>query len=143
MAELKTKKTDESVVAFLDKIEYVKKRLDCYAILNMMKSVTGFEPKMWGDSIVGFGSYHYKYETGHEGDMPIASFAPRKNNLTIYVMPGFESHVDLMNKLGKYKTGKVCLYIKSLNDVDPLVLRELVIKSVEWVQQHYPQEGKS
>ena len=143
MAELKTKKTDESVVAFLDKIEYVKKRLDCYAIVNLMKSVTGYEPKMWGESIVGFGSYHYKYATGHEGDMPLAGFAPRKNNLTIYIMPGFERYPDLMSKLGKYKTGKSCLYIKSMNDVDPLVLRELVKESVQWVQAQYPQEGNS
>jgi len=143
MAELKTKKTEESVVAFLDKIEYVKKRLDCYAILNLMKSVTGFEPKMWGESIIGFGSYHYKYATGHEGDMPLAAFAPRKNNLTIYIMPGFERYEALMAKLGKYKTGKSCLYIKSMNDVDPLVLRELVAESAHFMQQLYPQEGKS
>jgi hypothetical protein len=143
MAELKTKKTEESVVAFLDKIEYVKKRLDCYAILNLMKSVTGYEPKMWGESIVGFGSYHYKYATGHEGDMPLAAFAPRKNNITIYIMPGFERYEALMAKLGKYKTGKSCLYIKSMNDVDPMVLRELVAESARFMQQLYPQEGKS
>jgi hypothetical protein len=143
MAELKTKKTDESVVAFLDKIEYVKKRLDCYAIVNLMKSVTGYEPKMWGESIVGFGSYHYKYATGHEGDMPLAGFAPRKNNLTIYIMPGFERYPELMSKLGKFKTGKSCLYIKSMNDVDPLVLRELIKESVQWVQAQYPPEGNS
>lgn len=143
MAELKTKKTEESVVAFLDKIENVKKRLDCYAILNLMKSVTGHEPKMWGESIVGFDSYHYKYATGHEGDMPLAAFAPRKNNLTIYIMPGFERYEALMAKLGKYKAGKSCLYIKSMNDVDPLVLRELVAESARFMQQLYPQEGKS
>jgi len=143
MAELKTKKTEESVVAFLDKIENVKKRLDCYAILNLMKSVTGHEPKMWGESIIGFDSYHYKYATGHEGDMPLAAFAPRKNNLTIYIMPGFERYEALMAKLGKYKAGKSCLYIKSMNDVDPLVLRELVAESARFMQQLYPQEGKS
>lgn len=143
MAELKTKKTEESVVAFLDKIENVKKRLDCYAILNLMKSVTGHEPKMWGESIVGFDSYHYKYATGHEGDMPLAAFAPRRNNLTIYIMPGFERYEALMAKLGKYKAGKSCLYIKSMNDVDPLVLRELVAESARFMQQLYPQEGKS
>lgn len=141
MAELKTKKTDESVVAFLDKVESVKKRLDCYAILNLMKSVTGYEPKMWGDSIVGFGSYHYKYASGHEGDMALTGFSPRKNNLTIYIMPGFERYNDLMSKLGKFKTGKSCLYIKSMNDIDPSILRELVKESVQWMQQQYPQEG--
>jgi len=143
MAELKTKKTDESVVAFLDKVESVKKRLDCYTILNLMKSVTGHEPKMWGESIIGFGSYHYKYESGHEGDMPLAGFAPRKNNLTIYIMPGFERYTDLMSKLGKFKTGKSCLYIKSMNDIDPLILRELVKESVQWMKLQYPQEGQS
>lgn len=143
MAELKTKKTDESVVVFLDKIEYVKKRLDCYTILNLMKSVTGFEPKMWGESIVGFGSYHYKYASGHEGDSALVGFAPRKNNITIYIMPGFERYEALMSKLGKYKSGKSCLYIKSMSDVDPLVLRELVKESVQWMRQQYPQEGIS
>lgn len=143
MAELKTKKTDASVAAFLDSIEYVKKRLDCYAIVNLMKSVTGYEPKMWGESIVGFGSYHYKYASGHEGDSALVGFAPRKNNITIYIMPGFERYPELMSKLGKFKTGKSCLYIKSMNDVDPLVLRELVKESVQWMQAQYPQEGNS
>lgn len=143
MAELKTKKNDASVAAFLDKVENIKKRLDCYAILNLMKSVTGQEPKMWGESIVGFGSYHYKYASGHEGDMPLAGFSPRKNNLTIYIMPGFERYEALMGKLGKYKAGKSCLYIKSMNDVDPIVLRELVAESARFMQQLYPQEGKS
>lgn len=143
MAELKTKKTEDSVTAFLDKIEHVKKRLDCYALLNLMKSVTGYEPKMWGDSIVGFGSYHYKYASGHEGDSALAGFAPRKNNITIYIMPGFERYAALMGKLGKYKSGKSCLYIKSMNDIDPLVLRELVKESVQWMRQQYPQEGIS
>jgi hypothetical protein len=143
MAELKTKKNDASVAAFLDKVENIKKRLDCYAILNLMKSVTGQEPKMWGESIVGFGSYHYKYASGHEGDMPLAGFSPRKNNLTIYIMPGFERYEALMAKLGKYKAGKSCLYIKSMNDVDPIVLRELVSESARFMQQLYPQEGKS
>ena len=143
MAELKTKKNDASVAAFLDKVENIKKRLDCYAILNLMKSVTGQEPKMWGESIVGFGSYHYKYASGHEGDMPLAGFSPRKNNLTIYIMPGFELYEALMAKLGKYKAGKSCLYIKSMNDVDPMVLRELVAESARFMQQLYPQEGKS
>lgn len=143
MAELKTKKTDASVAAFLDSIEYVKKRLDCYAIVNLMKSVTGYEPKMWGERIVGFGSYHYKYASGHEGDSALVGFAPRKNNITIYIMPGFERYPELMSKLGKFKTGKSCLYIKSMNDVDPLVLRELVKESVQWMQAQYPQEGNS
>lgn len=143
MAELKTKKTDASVAAFLDSIEYVKKRLDCYAIVNLMRSVTGYEPKMWGESIVGFGSYHYKYASGHEGDSALVGFAPRKNNITIYIMPGFERYPELMSKLGKFKTGKSCLYIKSMNDVDPLVLRELVKESVQWMQAQYPQEGNS
>lgn len=143
MAELKTKKNDDSVVLFLDQVENVKKRLDCYAILNLMKSVTGYEAKMWGDSIVGFGSYHYKYATGHEGDMCLTGFSPRKHNLTIYILPGFERYETLMAKLGKYKTGKSCLYIKSIDDIDTTILRDLVKESVQYMQSYYSQEGKS
>ncbi len=111
MYELKTKLNDSSVEDFLNSIKEEKKRSDSLLILDLMREETGEEPKMWGQSIIGFGSYHYKYKSGQEGDWMLAGFSPRKQNLTIYIMPGFERYGDLMEKLGKYKTGKSCLYI--------------------------------
>lgn len=131
MAELKTKLSDASVEVFLDGIADEAKRRDSYAILAMMQEVTGVEGKMWGDSIVGFGSYHYKYASGREADWPLVGFSPRKQNLTLYIMSGFEQYDELLQRLGKHSTGKACLYVKRLADVDPAVLRELVKLSVE------------
>src|SRR5438093_13250113 len=111
MAELKTKQTDENVIKFLNSVEDEKKRSDSFAILEIMKEVTKTEPKLWGTSIIGFGSYHYKYESGHEGDACLIGFSPRKQNITLYLMLGLEHSKDLLQKLGKYKTGKGCLYI--------------------------------
>jgi len=130
MAELKTKRNDQSVDEFLQAIPDERRRKDCYTVLELMKKVTGEEPKMWGDAIVGFGAYHYKYASGREGDWFFTGFSPRKQNLTLYIMSGFEEYNDLLNKLGKLKTGKACLYINKLKDVDLSVLRELVTKSV-------------
>ena len=113
MAELKTKETKASVEKFLNSVPDSKKREDSFIILEMMKKITKEEPKMWGSSIVGFGNYHYKYDSGHEGDMCITGFSPRKQNLTIYFMPGLESQSVLMNKLGKFKNRGSCLYIKN------------------------------
>lgn len=138
MAELKTKQTDQSVEAFLSRIEGDKKRQDSFAILELMKQVTGKEPKMWGDSIVGFGNYHYKYASGREGDMPLVGFSPRKQNLTLYIMSGFTDYDDLLNKLGKYKTGKACLYINKIEDIDLHTLQELVRLSVEHMARTNP-----
>ena len=135
MAELKTKQNDQNVDEFLQAISNERRREDCYAVLELMKKVTGEEPKMWGDSIVGFGTYHYKYASGREGDMPVTGFSPRKQNLTLYIMSGFEEFKDQLNKLGKYKTGKACLYINKLEDVDLSVLQELVRKSVSHVSK--------
>jgi len=133
MAELKTKATDESVTAFLNKVSDKGRRDDCFAVLEIMKKVTGEEPKMWGSSIVGFGRYHYKYESGREGEWMITGFSPRKGDLTLYIMPGFDAFPDLMKKLGKFKTGKSCLYLKKLEDIDRGVLRQLVKQSVKKV----------
>ena len=130
------KQTDASVDKFINSLKDETEREDCYKIIKIMKSVTKEEPKMWGPSIIGFGSYHYKYTSGREGDMCIAGFSPRKQNLTIYLMPGFEAQQSLLKKLGKYKTSKVCLYIKSLEDVDVKVLKELIEKSVKGVKKH-------
>jgi Domain of unknown function (DU1801) len=135
MAELKTKVSKASVNNFLNSVKDEQKRKDSFKILEMMKKITKEEPKMWGPSIVGFGSYHYKYASGHEGDMCIAGFSPRKEALTIYILPGFEKYDSLMKKLGKYKTGKSCLYIKKLADVDIKVLTELIIQSVKYMQK--------
>ncbi|MGD9489840.1 MAG: DUF1801 domain-containing protein [Calditrichaceae bacterium] len=137
MAELKTKKNKQSVNEFLDRVEDPKKRTDCYNILEIMKEATGEEPAMWGDSIVGFGNYHYKYASGREGDWFLTGFSPRKQNLTLYIMSGFEKYDELMQKLGKYKTGKACLYINTLDDVNTDVLTELVSLSVKYIAGAY------
>ena len=131
MAELKTKETKASVAAFLNKISDEQRRKDCQTVLELMERATREKPKMWGSSIVGFGRFKYRYASGHEGEWPIAAFSPRKNDLTLYFMPGFEEEFEtLMAKLGKYKTGKSCLYIKRLDDVKVPVLKELISKSV-------------
>lgn len=131
MAENKTQPTAESVTAFLNKVPDKARRDDCFAVLDIMKRVTGEEPTMWGPSIVGFGRYRYKYESGREGEWMITGFSPRKNDLTLYIMRGFDEFEGLMERLGKYKTGKSCLYIKKLEDVDVAVLRKLVEHSVK------------
>lgn len=139
MAELKTRPTDASVEAFLDDISDDQRRRDCLAVNDLMQRITGYEPKMWGPSIVGFGSYHYKYESGREGDLCLTGFSPRKRSLTIYVMPGFGRYDDLMGKLGKHKTGKSCLYINKLDDVDLATLEELIRLSVDFMKEKYGQ----
>jgi len=131
MAELKTKVNKASVDKFLKTVKDESVREDCYKILEIMQKATKAEPKMWGTSIVGFGSYHYKYASGREGDWMLTGFSPRKQNLTLYIMPGFDEYDSLMKKLGKHTTGKSCLYIKKLHDVDMKVLKVLVVKSVK------------
>jgi hypothetical protein len=126
MAELKTKANEASVEDFLSSIPDEKKCTDAFAILELMQEVTKEIPKMWGDSIVGFGSYHYKYTSGHEGDACLTGFSPRKQDLTIYINTGFEPHKELMKQLGKYKTGKVCLYVKKLEDIKLPILEKLI-----------------
>lgn len=135
MAENKTTPNDQDVEQFLNSIEDERKRKDSFTILELMKQVTGMEPTMWGSSIVGFGSYHYKYESGREGDMILAGFSPRKQNLTLYNMSGFERYDDLIKKLGKHTTGKGCLYIKRLDDVDLPTLKSLIEESFKHVKQ--------
>jgi nucleoid DNA-binding protein len=131
MAKLKTQRNDASVEAFLDSVEDELKRQDSKVILEMMREVTGDEPAMWGDSIVGFGSYTYKYASGREGQWFQTGFSPRKQNLTLYIMAGFDRYDQLLSMLGKYKTGKSCLYINKLGDIDLDVLREVVEESVK------------
>jgi hypothetical protein len=129
MAELKTKVTRASVEKFLEGIKDEKKREDCFQLLKIMKKATKSEPKMWGPSIIGFGDHHYVYESGREGDWFLAGFSPRAQNLTLYIMGGFDG--ETLKKLGKYKTGKGCLYINKLEDVDRKVLSELITKSIK------------
>ncbi len=131
MAELKTRINDKSVLKFINSVGDEKKRSDSLDILDMMKKITKEEPKMWGDSIVGFGSYHYKYASGREGDWFLTGFSPRKQNLSLYIMSGFNEYGELLKKLGKHKTSKSCLYIKSLDDIDTKALKQLITKSVK------------
>lgn len=131
MTALKTKKNDASVEAFLDSVVDKRKRDDSKVILKMMREITGDEPSMWGPSIIGFGSYTYRYADGKENSWFLTGFSPRKQNLTLYIMPGFDRYNALLKELGKHKTGKSCLYINKLEDVDLKVLKELVKESVE------------
>ena len=127
----KTKPTTQSVPDFLNNIPDAERREDCLALVQMLEEITGSKPQMWGPSIVGFGSYHYKYASGHEGDSCITGFSPRKQELTIYVMMGFEKYGALMKQLGKHRTGKSCLYIKRLSDVHLPTLKKLIKTSVK------------
>lgn len=130
MAELKTKKTQASVKAFVDGIQDEQQRKDSRALVTMIRKITGEKPKMWGTSIVGFGTYHYEYASGREGDWMLTGFSPRKGTLTLYIMSGFREYATLLRKLGKHKTGKACLYIKRLDDVDLPTLKEMIRRSV-------------
>jgi hypothetical protein len=134
MAELKTKLNDASVEKFLKAVEDKEKRELSYKILELMKKITKEEPKMWGNSIIGFGTYHYKYKSGQEGVWMQVGFSPRKQAVTLYIMSGFSKYGNLMNKLGKYKTGRSCLYIKKKEDIDFKVLKELIAQSVKYIR---------
>lgn len=135
MSENKTRPTDQDVIRFLSSVEHKTRRQDGLALLEMMEEITGEEPVLWGSSIVGFGSYHYKYESGREGDMPLIGFSPRKQSLTLYIMPGFDEYEDMLEQLGKHKIGKACLYVNKLADVDEEVLRDLIRHSYEHMKQ--------
>ncbi len=132
--ELKTKQTDSDVMEFLNQTDE-KRKDDVLRIHKMMEEISGEKGKMWGSSIVGYGSYHYKYASGQEGDWMLLGFSPRKQNITLYIMSGFDDYDDLMNDLGKHSTGKSCLYIKRLSDIDEKVLRELIKKSVDHMRK--------
>jgi hypothetical protein len=142
MSEPKTRPTDQEVEVFLAGIADDRQRRDCRTIMGLMREVTGTEPRMWGPSIVGFGQYHYRYASGREGDWPLTGFSPRKQNLTVYLAYGLEQHADLLERLGKHKVGKACLYLKSLDAVDQGALRELIRRSVDEVARaNAPAEG--
>lgn len=137
MAENKTQPTDQSVKSFIEALDDQQKISDSYSLVKLMKEVTGCDPKMWGPSIIGFDQYHYKYESGREGDMLKAGFSPRKREFSIYIMSGFKRQEELLQKLGKHRTGKACLYVKKLDDIDMDVLREMVEESVKYVDEKY------
>ena len=140
MAENKTQRNDGDVMAYLESVQNKRRREDSLVVLKIMEEVTGEPAEMWGASIVGFGSYHYKYESGREGDFMISGFAPRKQALTLYIMGGFERHEELLAMLGKHRTGSSCLYINKLADVDLDVLREIISESVAHMRREHPTE---
>lgn len=137
MAELKTEPNDSDVETFLAGIEDERRREECREVVALLTDVTGEEPVMWGGTIIGFGRYHYVYDSGREGDWFLTGVSPRKESLTLYIMDGFERHEDLMAVLGSYRTGKSCLYLKKLDDVDRGVLAELIQRSVDTMRQRY------
>lgn len=136
MAQNKTVETTASVNDFLATVDEAR-RQDCFTIVKLMEQLSGFKAKMWGPAIIGFGTCHYKYESGREGDMPIIGFSPRKNDLTLYLSSHFDNRTELLARLGKHKTGKVCLYIKKLADVDMEVLKEMMVLSIKQVKREY------
>ncbi len=142
MAEVKTKLNKASVTKFLDSVADEVKRKDSYTILDLMKKITKAEPKMWGSSIVGFGSYHYLGKSGREGDWPVAGFSPRKQNLTLYILGGWEQNAELLDKLGKHSLGKGCLYINRLKDLQMPVLKRLITESFKQAKKLAQAEAK-
>ncbi|AJY74822.1 DUF1801 domain-containing protein [Paenibacillus beijingensis] len=138
--ELKTKETDNSVLEFIEHVDSDKKREDAYQLLDIFAETTGYEAKMWGPSIIGFGSYHYKYASGHEGDAPLVGFSPRKAKISLYFAPGDTKRDQLLSKFGKHTTGKACVYIIELADIDVDVLKALIAESVKFLQETYPDQ---
>ncbi|NHC39000.1 DUF1801 domain-containing protein [Bacillus sp. MM2020_1] len=141
--QLKTKETDNSVIEFIENVENPKKREDAYKLIDIFTETTGYEAKMWGPSIIGFGSYHYKYESGHEGDAPLVGFSPRKAKISLYFAPGETKRDELLKDFGKHTTGKGCVYINKIADIDVNVLIELITQSVEFLQKKYPNSNSS
>lgn len=137
-SDVKTRPTKVSVAKFIDGLADERRRTECQTLVELMSTVSGEKPVMWGGGIVGFGTYHYKYASGREGDWPRTGFSPRKSSLTVYCMPGFSGQKDLLDKLGKHKTSVSCLYIKKLEDVDLGVLRQIVERSLEQMKRIYP-----
>jgi hypothetical protein len=137
MSEPKTKPSSASVDAYIDAIEDDSRRSDCLEVVRLMSRITGKPPVLWGGSIVGFDTYHYVYASGNSGDWPIVGFSSRKANLTLYIMAGFDRYDELMDRLGKYKIGKSCLYLKKLSDVDADVLEDLIRESVQFMRKTY------
>lgn len=137
MAKNKTVFTDQDVVDFIEKVENEQKRIDSYHFIELMKKVSGQEPKMWGPSIIGFGQYHYKYESGHEGDAPILGFSPRKTAFSLYVFSGLKEHEHYLENLGKFTMGKACIYVKKITDINIEVLNKLMEEIIVFTSEKY------
>ncbi|CAG9623669.1 DUF1801 domain-containing protein [Sutcliffiella rhizosphaerae] len=138
--ELKTKETENNVIEFIESVDSPKKREDAFKLLDIFTEASGFEAKMWGPSIIGFGSYHYKYESGHQGDTMMVGFSPRKAKISLYFATGDTKREELLTKFGKHTTGKACVYINKVADIDVKVLKELIEQSVEFLNKTYPQK---
>lgn len=137
MAKNKTSETDKSVADFISKVGSEVQRDDSFRLIELMRDITGHDPKMWGPSIIGFGSYHYRYDSGHEGDAPLVGFSPRKAATSLYVFTGLEEHRHLLDDLGKFKTGKACIYVKKLSDIDEKKLTALMKKTIIFLKSKY------
>lgn len=138
MYELKTKETDNSVIEFIEAIENPKKREDAYKLLDIFTETTNYEAKMWGPSIIGFGSYHYKYKSGHEGEAPLVGFSPRKAKISLYFATGDTKREELLKSFGKHTTGKACVYINKLADINVDALKALIKQSIAFLKEAYP-----
>ena len=138
MAKNKTTETANSIIDFVNTVENEIKRNDAFELIKLMHEQTGFEPKMWGPSIIGFGSYHYKYASGHEGDAPLVGFSPRKEAISLYLCPLFEDKEELLAKFGKHKAAKGCIYIKKIADIDIEILKKMILLSVKYLNELYP-----
>lgn len=138
MAKNKTAETKQDVMAFIDATaDTEQKKLDSYELIDIMHKATGHEPKMWGPSIIGFGTYHYKYDSGHEGDAPLVGFSPRKAAISLYVFTGLEEHTNLLENLGKFKMGKACIYVKKLSDINTKELVKVIHATTKWLKEKY------
>ena len=141
MAKNKTTETDVNVTEFINNVENEVRRKDSFSLVKIFKSITGYEPKMWGPSMIGFGRYHYKYASGHEGDAPLAAFSPRKDSLVLYMATEFEKREELLSQLGKHKSSKSCVYAKKLDDIDIAVLEKIIKNSMSYITKLYPSKA--
>ncbi len=141
MAQNKTQPTEENVIEFINSFANTEQKIkDSYQLIEIMKEVSGFEPKMWGPSIIGFGEYHYKYATGHQGNAPMLGFSPRKSNISLYVYSGSQEHKNLLENLGKFKMGKSCIYVKKLADINLEELKTLMKETIQFLKTTYEQD---
>ncbi|MHA0855384.1 DUF1801 domain-containing protein [Paenibacillus sp. CMAA1364] len=140
MYELKTKENDNNVIEYIESIDNHKKREDAYRLLDIFTETTGFQAKMWGPSIIGFGAYHYKYDSGHEGDAALVGYSPRKAKISLYFATGDSKRDELLQQFGKHTAGKACVYINKVADINVMILKELIRQSVQFLQELYPNE---
>ena len=140
MYEAKMKENDQSVIEFIENIEHPRKRAEAYQLLDLFTETTGYQAKMWGPSIIGFGTYHYKYKTGHEGDAPVVGFSPRKAKVSLYFSSDAPEREELLAAFGKHTTGKACVYVNKLADIDLDILKKLIVMTVDFIKKTYPEQ---